>query len=194
MLRDLILKNRSTRKYHQNAHITLEMLKEFIDLARLSGSAGNRQPLRYILSCEPEKNAVIFHNISLAGEPKEGERPSAFIVILGDKEIRPNFGFDPGIAAQSILLGATEKGLGGCMIGMINRPELLKALNLPDHYEILLVIAIGKPSETFTIETVGHGGETQGWSYPQTTTGRYNHRLVRLLTFIKPFMLLTICE
>ncbi len=163
MLRDLILKNRSTRKYHQDVAISRETLKELVNLARLSGSAANRQPLKYILSCEPEKNAVIFRHIGIAGEPKEGDRPSAYIVILGDKEIRPQFGVDPGIAAQSILLGATEKGLGGCMIGMIQRPELLKALNLPDRYEILLVLAIGKPKETFVIDTAGPGAETQGW-------------------------------
>jgi nitroreductase len=163
MLRDLILKNRSTRRYHQEVSVSRDTLEELVDLARLSASTSNRQPLKYVLACDPEKNALIFKHISLAGDPKEGDKPSAYIVIVGDKEVRPSFGLDPGIAAQSILLGATEKGLGGCMIGLINRPELLKALKLPDHYETVLVIAIGKPNETFTFETIGPEGDTQGW-------------------------------
>jgi len=163
MLKDLILKNRSTRKYYQDVVVSRETLIELVDLARLSASGGNRQPLKYYLACEPENNALIFRHIGLAGEPQEGERPSAYIIILGDTQLGAQFGADYGIAAQSILLGATEKGLGGCMIGMINRKGLQKELKIPERYEILLVLAIGKPRETFVIETAEPGTETRGW-------------------------------
>ena len=56
--------------------------------------------------------------------PDKGERPSAYIIILGDKSITEIFGVDHGIAAQSIMLGATEAGLGGCIIASIKREEL----------------------------------------------------------------------
>lgn len=165
MFKDLILKNRSVRKYQQNFVVSCETLMELVELARLSGSAGNRQSLKYYLSSEPEKNAMIFKNIGLAGQPREGKRPSAYIIILGDTEIARDFGVDPGIVAQSMLLGAVEKGLGGCMIGMINRKGLHVALNIPKRYEICLVICIGKPNEQFVIETVSQKDDltTRGW-------------------------------
>mgnify|MGYP005843611579 CR=1 FL=1 len=169
MLKDLILHNRSYRRFYQDVPLSRETLKELIDLARLSASAANRQPLKYYLSCQPEINACIFPHLAWAGYlkdwggPKEGERPSAYIIVLGDKTISQDFGCDHGIAAQSILLGAVEKGLGGCIIGSVRRNELAQALNLPDRYEILIVIALGKPKEQVVIETVGADGNIKYW-------------------------------
>ena len=169
MIKDLIIKNRTYRRFHQEVAIECRTLTELIDLARLSPSAGNLQPLKYILSCEPQKNALVFPHLAWAGYlkdwqgPGEGERPSAYIIILGDTDISRSFGCDHGIAAQSILLGATEKGLGGCIIGTIQRKELREALDVPSRYEILLVLALGKPRETVVIETVGPTGDVKYW-------------------------------
>lgn len=169
MIRDLILKNRSCRRFYSEITIKLDTLKELVDLARLSPSAGNAQPLKYILSCDPKKNALIFPHLAWAGYlkdwsgPCEEERPSAYIIILGDTEIKQSFGCDHGITSQSILLGATEKGLGGCIIGSIQREGLRKALKIPHCYEILLVLALGKPKETVVIETVGPTGDIKYW-------------------------------
>lgn len=167
MLKDLVLKNRSYRRFYQEATIELETLRELVDLARLSASAMNLQPLKYMLSCEPKRNALIFPHLGWAAYlkdwpgPSEGERPSAYIIMLGDTEISRAFGCDHGIAAQSILLGATEKGLGGCMIATVKRQELSKALGIAPRYEILLVIALGKPKETVVIEKVGADGNVK---------------------------------
>lgn len=169
MLRDLVLKNRSYRRFHQEITIERETLRELVDLARLSASALNLQPLKYILSCDPQTNGKIFPHLGWAGYlkdwpgPDEGERPSAYIIILGDTHISRSFGCDHGIAAQSILLGATEKGLGGCMIATVNRQELSKAIGIPARYEILLVIALGKPKEKVVIEPVGLDGNIRYW-------------------------------
>ena len=169
MFKDLVLKNRSYRRFDQKVAINRETLRELVDLARCSASGVNRQPLKYILSNEPGKNALIFSTLTWAqllkgwGGPKEGERPSAYIIVLGDKEISPSFGVDPGIAAQSILLGATEKGLGGCMLGNVKKDALRTALAVPERYEILLVIALGKPAEKVVLETVGPDGDTTYW-------------------------------
>jgi len=169
MIRDLVIENRSCRRFYQEVAIELETLRELVDLARLSSSAANRQPLKYILSCEPQKNALIFSCLGWAGAlkdwpgPSEGERPSAYIIILGDTEISQAFGCDHGIAAQSILLGAREKGLGGCMHGSVERDELSKALGIPPRYEILLVLSLGKPKEKVVLETIGPGGDFNYW-------------------------------
>jgi nitroreductase len=169
MIKDLVLKNRSYRRFYQETAIELETLRELVDLARLSASGGNIQPLKYILSCDPEKNALIFPHLRWAAYlkdwpgPSEGERPSAYIIILGDKNISAQFGCDYGIAAQSILLGATEKGLGGCMIATIRREELRQDLKIPANYEILLAIALGQPKEIVVLETVGADGDIKYW-------------------------------
>ncbi|MFC1918400.1 nitroreductase family protein [Chloroflexota bacterium] len=163
MIKDLIMKNRSCRRFYQETIIELEILKELVDLARLSASGSNSQPLKYILSYESHRNGLIFQNISLAGNPSEGERPSAYIVVLGDTKIRESFGCNHGIAAQSILLGARDKGLGGCIIGAIKRDELRQSLSILPQYEILLVIALGKPKETVIIEAVSKDGNVQAW-------------------------------
>ena len=169
MIRDLILQNRSRRRFHQEVAIEHETLRELVDLGRCSASGGNRQPLKYILSCDPEKNAQIFPHIGWAAAlrdwpgPAEGERPSAYIVILLDTEINKSAGCDQGIAAQSILLGATEKGLGGCMHGSVKKEELSKALGIPSRYEILLVLSLGKPKEEVVLETMGPDGNFNYW-------------------------------
>jgi len=169
MIRDLVRKNRSYRRFYQEVAVELQTLRELVDLARLSASAANMQPLKYILSCEPQKNALIFPHLAWAGYlkdwpgPCEGERPAAYIIILGDTQISQSFGCDHGIAAQSILLGATEKGLGGCIIGTVQKQELRKDLDIPSRYEILLVVALGKPREMVVIEIIGSGEDIKYW-------------------------------
>lgn len=175
MFRDLVLKTRSYRRFQQSASVTEATLRELVDLARLSGSGGNLQPLKFMLSWEPDKNAAIFATLAWArylkdwGGPVEGERPSAYITVLGDKDISQNFGNDTGIAVQSILLGATEKGLGGCLIGSVNRPALRDVLALPERFEILLVIALGKPAETVVIDPLGPDGNIKYWRDDRST-------------------------
>ena len=167
MLEDLVRKNRSYRRFHQDVAVDIETLRALVNLARLSATGSNLQPLKYILSCQPETNARIFPHTRWAGflkdwpGPAEGERPTAYIVILGDTHIRKSFGCDHGIAAQSIMLGATERGLGGCMIGSIDRGGLRQVLDIPEQYEILLILALGKPKETVVLEAVGPDGDTK---------------------------------
>jgi nitroreductase len=169
VIRDIVIKNRSYRRFHQEHTINMEELREIVDLARLSASAANRQPLKYILSNDVTVNGAIFEHLGWAAYlkdwpgPAEGERPSAYIIILGDTDIARDFWCDHGIAAQSILLGAVEKRLGGCMIGAINKKSLAEALHISGRYEILLVIAIGKPKEEIRIERVGPDGDIRYW-------------------------------
>ena len=135
MIRDLIAGNRSYRRFAESHAIDRKTLEDLVELARLSASGGNIQPLKYILSCEPEKNGIIFPHLVWAGYlkdwdgPAEGERPTGYIVVLCDKDIAASPGCDHGIAAQSMLLGAREKGLGGCMFGSIRRDALREALS-----------------------------------------------------------------
>ena len=165
MLKDLVRKNRSYRRFHQEVPVEGETLRELVDLARLSASGANRQPLKFILVSDPATNAQIFPHLSWAGYlkdwggPAEGERPAAYVVILGDTQITPSFGCDECIAAESIMLGATERGLGGCIMRSVNRDALREILDIPERYKILLVLALGKPAEQVVIEAVGPDGD-----------------------------------
>jgi len=162
-IKDLVINNRSYRRFNGTGKISREELLELVDLARNSASAANKQPLKYILSYQQNTNDLIFPKISWAGYlpdwdgPAEEERPTAYIILLGDKKISTNFFVDHGIASQSILLGATEMGLGGCMIAAFDKKKLIQELEIPSHLEPLLIIALGEPVETVVIEPVRNG-------------------------------------
>jgi nitroreductase len=168
-MKELVLKNRSYRRFHQSESVSIETLKELVDLARLSATGGNMQPLKFIVSNDASRNDLIFPQLGWAAYlkdwagPGDGERPSAYIIILGDTRIKTSFGCDHGIVAQSMLLGAVEKGLGGCIIATIQKPALSQALAIPNHFEVLLVIALGKPKEAVVIEPIGPSGDIKYW-------------------------------
>ena len=163
-LKTLVRKSRSYRRFDENHFIDGEILRELVRLAQYSPTGNNMQPLKFWLSNKPDMNRKIFPHLGWAGSlkdwkgPEEGERPTAYIIILGDTDIQATFGVDYGIAAQSMMLGAVEKDLGGCMIASARREGLQKDLGIPDQYRILLVIALGKPVERVVTEPVGEDG------------------------------------
>jgi len=157
-LEELLVRNRSYRRFRQGEPLDEKTLVDLVGLTRLCPSAANRQPLKYLVSWSPERNAAIFGQLRWAAAltdwpgPAEGEKPAGYIVVLGDKRIANNFHCDHGIAAQTILLAAVQQGLGGCIIASIDRDGLARKLNLPTYFEILLVLALGKPAETVVLE------------------------------------------
>lgn len=162
-LKDLVLKTRSYRRFDESHRIEYKQLEELVGLARLSASGSNRQPLKFLLYNSVQDCARVFPSLVWAASlkdwdgPVSGERPSGYIIILGDKTIAESFGVDHGIAAQSIMLGASESELGGCMIASIRRDMLRNELSIPDKYEILLVLALGKPAENIIIDEIKDG-------------------------------------
>lgn len=169
MLKELITKTRTCRRFIQDEKVPLQTLRELIDLARLSASSGNLQPLRYILSASEELNTKIFPHLAWAGYlkdwagPVEGERPPAYIIILSDRTVSKKVDCDHGIAAQSIMLGAHEAGLAACTISAVNREHLRVDLSISDRFDILLVIAVGKCAETIRLEGVKENGSIEYW-------------------------------
>lgn len=169
MLKDIVLANRSYRRFDESVSVSMQTLRELVELARLSPSAANRQPLKFKLFADAESCEKIFPCLAWAGAlpkwrgPAEGERPMAYIMILGDTEISSNPAVDEGIVAQSMMLGAAEKGFGGCMLGAINRKKLREILAIPERYEILLILALGKPAETVVIDDLPEGASINYW-------------------------------
>ena len=169
MLRDLVLKSRSCRRFVEREEIGEPTLRELVDLARYTPSAANLQPLKYLLSFTPRMNGAIFPHLRWAAYlkewkgPQEGERPPAYIVICSDTRISQAVGADHGIAAQTILLGATERGYAGCMIASFDAAGLRAALRLPAELQILIVLALGRPAEEIRLEPLPPSGDVRYW-------------------------------
>jgi len=165
----LVKSSRSYRRFVESRRISGEEVIGFVDIARFCSSGRNRQPLRYIVSVEPRVTERIRSCLLWAldlpewGGPKEGERPVAYITILSGRKCVPDPAIDVGIAAQTIRLAAAEKGIGGCMFGLIKKKELRELLSIPEEYEIQLVIAQGYPTETVVLEELGDDGNTDYW-------------------------------
>lgn len=167
MLKDLVVKTRSYRRFYEEVAVTEETLRELVDLARNTASTVNSQALRFKLVTAENERETVYNNLAWAGllkdwdGPEKGERPSAYIIIMCDLSVGCNKHFDDGIAAQTILLGASEKELGGCMFGSINRNRLASEMNIDiEKYSIDLVIALGKPKENVIIVDVPESGST----------------------------------
>ena len=163
MFHKLVLKNRSYRRFDESCKLSRNTLEDLVALSRICPSAGNRQSLRFRVSFEKDECDEIFSCLSWAaylspeGTPGEGERPSAYIVILHDTTLGACNTVDVGISAQTMLLGACERGYGGCMFGSIKRDKLKHLLGIDDRYEVQLVLALGKPVEQVVITDVKDG-------------------------------------
>lgn len=168
-LKDLVLRTRSFRRFHEDYIITEEDILMLIELARLSGFGGNRQSFKFWAVLDEEKKEKVFETLKWAAYykewdgPKKSERPSAYIVIFHDKKISNTYYWEHGIAAQSILLGATAKDLGGCMIASFNHQEIVDILGAEDNLNPLMVIALGKPKEEVILDCVDSSGSVEYW-------------------------------
>jgi nitroreductase len=172
--KEIVLGTRSYRRFDESDRIGREKLIDLVDMARVSPSATNRQSLRYLVYSTPEECSGIFPATAWAGYlkdwagPEPGERPTGYIVLLGDNETRDSFGVDHGIAAQTIMLGATVMGFGGCMIGSIRKDMLRQQLSISERYEILLVLALGRPVEKIVLDPI-IDGDYKYWREPDGT-------------------------
>ena len=162
-LKDLILRNRSYRRFSQKARITQEQLSSWIDLARLGASGRNAQTLKYITITDAKMCEKIYPNLAWAGYiqdwdgPEEGERPAAYVVMLNDENLGKKYFSDDGIAVQNLLLGAVNDGYGGCIIRAFKNKELRTLLELAENHKIIQIVALGKPIEEVVLEEMKEG-------------------------------------
>jgi len=174
MLLDVVLKNRSYRRFDGKTTISTDVMEHFVELARLCPSSRNQQALKFLFLNRPDHCEKLFPSLAWAGYLKEWdgpiieERPTGYIIILGDTTLGSNFDVDLGICAQTILLGAVEKNLGGCMIASIKRDEVRKLLHIDAQLEILLVIALGKPVENVVVDIMLNGDIKYWRDFDQT--------------------------
>lgn len=162
MIKELLLKNRSYRRFYQNERINTQVLNSLVELTRYCASGRNAQTLKYLLINEEEQCEKVFRTLAWAGYisdwsgPEEGEKPSAYIIQINDDLLGKNFFSDDGITAQSILLGAVEMGFGGCILRAFTK-ELNNIISTPENMSIVQVIALGKPKEEVVIDDMKEG-------------------------------------
>lgn len=168
MLKDLVYTCRSYRRFYEDVRISEAELKDLVDLARMTPSTANSQALKFKVVNSPDENALVYPALGWAGAlpewdgPEEGERPSAYIIIVEDSILGKNKLTDVGITAQTMLLGAVEKGYGGCMLANVQRDALAGALGInTERYTIRLVLALGKPREEVKVVPVGDSGSVK---------------------------------
>lgn len=170
MIYELVKKSRSYRRFDEEKKISQEELESLVDLARLSPCGGNKQYLKYVTVREPEETEKVYSCLAWAGYltdwdgPVKGERPSAYIIMLRDKTIQSNLSVDEGIAAQSMFLGASEMGYGGCFLMNVQREKLMEELKLDkERYAVSMVIALGVTKEQVEIEPMPEDGDFKYW-------------------------------
>lgn len=178
---DLVLKSRSYRSYSPDHKVTEAQLRALAECARNCPSAVNKQYLRYRLCCTPADMEKVLPLTKWAGLlpdwqlPPVGHEPPAAIVICHDRTAAASEAashWDVGITAQTMLLAATEMGLGGCMIGNFVKEKMQAALGLPEHLLPVLVLAVGKPDEEIILEPLTEeGGST---AYYRDADGRHH--------------------
>lgn len=169
-IKNLIKKNRSYRRFDSSFALSDEQLAGLVELTRYTASARNMQPLRYLPVTGKQATDRVFPLLAWAGYlpdwpgPAENERPTAYLIVCKESDLADGHTlFDAGIATQTILLGATEMGLGGCIIGAVNKSRLKELTGLPRRYEILYVIALGKPVEEVVIDDLPGNGSIKYW-------------------------------
>lgn len=159
---------RSYRRFRQIYPVTPELMTQWVDNARVSASAGNKQPLRYRIVTDKEQCAQIFEILTWAAAlpdwdgPESGQRPTGYIIMATDSETFKGelWRFDAGIAAQTIMLSSTEEGFGGCIMLSFKRGELKKILSMPEDLEPVLVLALGRPIEDIRLVDAVQGDTT----------------------------------
>lgn len=159
-LQRLLRANRSYRGYDTSFKVREDQLRSIIEVATLCPSARNQQVLRFRPVLEAEADVVLQH-IRLGGAlpelhlPFAGTEPRAFVVICSTVPDSHYVSVDLGIVAQSMLLRATELGLGGICIGAFDHAEIRQGLGLSP--EPLLVLAIGRPKEHIELRSCSEG-------------------------------------
>ena len=160
MLKDLILASRSYRSFDASVKISRDELVDFVDHARLSPSSINLQMLKFRIVLNDAECALMLQNTRWAAKikdqqiPPAGHAPVAYIVICADRSVSSaadSFHKDVGIAAQSMMLAAAERGFGGCMIASFDAAAIRTGLGLGEALVPMLVLGLGKPDETVKI-------------------------------------------
>ena len=163
---ELAVACRTYRRFTQE-EVPQELLALMVENARISNSAMNAQPLRYVVVRDPETVAAMQPLLHWAaklpkdiGTPKEGEQPTAFIVVCTEGRDTPWTGVDMGIAVRTMTLTACEGGVGSCIMGAVEFPQVAALLDIPEAWRPRLVLSLGCPDHASVVTDLPESGST----------------------------------
>lgn len=167
---EAMLQRRSIRKFRPEP-VSVSCLKEIVEVSRLYPSGGNLQPVRFAIITREELCNAIFTDLKwamyLPGYTiAEDERPTAYIVLLRDDNVKKKCDYDIGAASTMVMLAAADKGLASCPIGNFPKSNLSVLLQLPEHLQPELVLALGYPAQESRVvpmaDTVRYAQDEKG--------------------------------
>jgi len=168
--------SRRTIRQFRSLPIAKEILENLVNAGRLAPSGANLQPLEFIVIDDAEITQRIFPCLKWAayiapeGDPRPGQEPKAYVIVLVNKEIRPQgYEWDVGAAMENMILTAWEEGIGSCWLLSIDRDELRQILSVPGSYRIDSVLALGYPAEESVVEEL-----TDSIKYWKDEQGRFH--------------------
>jgi nitroreductase len=156
---EMIISRQSERSYYDR-EVEKDKLDRILEAGRMSPSACNSQPWKFIVINEPvlKKKVAEAASTKELGINKFVDQVPVLIVIIREKPNlvsqaggalkRKDYSIiDIGIAAENICLQAVSEGLGTCMLGWFNERKVKELLGVPESKRALLIITLGYPSK-----------------------------------------------
>lgn len=166
-LMELLAARRTYRRFEQK-EIPAAVVEEILQAARLASSAANRQPLGYVVVRGQDKVNEVFKLTKWAaylppeqGQPKDQEKPALFVAVIENLNISKDCGTDAGLAIGNMTLAAWNRGVGSCIIGACNKPQLSQMFGLSPCQKLHTVVAFGYPSHTSRTVDIGPDGDVK---------------------------------
>lgn len=161
---DLATKRHSIRKYKKDA-LDEAMIARILEAGRLAPSGNNSQPWRFIVVNEDSIKKNLFE---VAGKQPWILDAPITIAVVADMTAKMKSEFktteisiddpearnaliksvrDAAIAADHIVMAATDEGLGTCWIALYEQEDIRPILDVPDHCYVVSIITIGYADE-----------------------------------------------
>ena len=152
---ELILKRQSDRKYAPGKVSTEDIMK-CIEAARMSPSACNAQPWKFVVVDDRGKLNEMADAAEGMGMNKFTHGvPVMVAVVLEKMNFSAKVGsliknkdycmLDLGMAVEHFCLQAADLGLGTCIMGWFDEKKIASLLGVPREMRIPLIIALGHP-------------------------------------------------
>ncbi len=184
---DLMILRRTIRQFRRTP-VNREVLEKIVNAARLAPSAANLQPLEFVAVDDDRVREGIFPCLRWAayiaprGDPRPGQEPAAYVVVLVNQDIRKTmFEYDVGAAVENMILAALELGIGACWLISIEREKITEVLHVPAGYRVDSVLALGYPAEQPVSEEFA--GSAKYWKDESGVLHVPKRRLDRVLHF-----------